>query len=167
MVIGCLLDLNNINIIELCCNNVGWYSYENSFGKIVFDNNQTKKYFKSFIKHPLVYWNLEIYHQNKFIKFDYITNISNHTFNIKNSYKYNSIYYINSPSMIYNHGEFLKNFKYNSSNELFSKTIDTCNNLNFKKIYKDDFINNNFSFGIFEQIGINGEIKILRSFLKK
>lgn len=152
------LNLNNITNLtfNISLVNISFYNYKHNISTdIFFTNNRDGKTFTRFIRHPLIYWNLDILVNNQKHFFDLITNTSSSVnFNADTIHNIN---FVNDPCMIFKKSEFLDNFYDNNLNNNFSNTNKYINE--YKDILLKKLIFNEYNNGIFLQefySGING-----------
>ncbi len=136
--------------IDIKFNNIGTYRYLYNLSDINYDNSITKRYFLYFIQHPLIYWDLELAVENRVFKFDFITNITDSPFNKNiNCINYNGIHFVKDPSMLFDRGDFLKDFNLKNGSNSFKSARGICNSLDFKFSLISELNKNNFNNGIF------------------
>ena len=139
--------------ININFNNIGFYRYNNNIKLINFQNDLVRRGFESFIRHPLIYLNLELIFKTTTVDIDLISNLTTHPTNKVGYFTINSINFVNDPSMVFERGEFLKNFTMIKGQNSFKLQSGICSSIDFQKKMLSFVENDKWDNGIFIQKG--------------
>ena len=154
-----LEDPININIKF---NSIGFYNYNYNLDLINYGCKDIKNDFKFFIKHPLIYWNLELIFKTKIVLIDLIGNLTTNPSYRLGYLTVNGINFVNDPSMVFKQGEFLKNFTVMKNQPQFKLQNNICSSIDFQNKMLNSLKNSKCDNGIFLQRGNLNSLSILK-----
>ena len=121
---------------NLYFNNIGFYKYKYSLNVIDYNCKHTHE-FKNLIRHPLIFWNVELkFNSTHTIFVDYITNTTTHPTKNLSFLSYGNKFFVHNPSLVLNKGFFTLYFDFKVSKLNFDEEMQIIR----ESTYKNDLL---------------------------
>ena len=109
--------------------NIGFYDYHHY--DTIIGKKKDLKLFKSFLKHPLLFWRVEVTYGNQLYLLDYVSNLSSNSKHVNVSI-IKGVNFVDDPSMFLYYNDFENNFSLKSNNQEFKHAFL------YSDIYKEE-----------------------------